>query len=588
MRKLNWFIIICTVLAIVSTAAVAQLGSSEPIVKAQTLLSVDKLRPGDEFQLAVRAVVAEGYHVGSADKDALSPARLTVSASPGIEFDAPVFPKGVRKAFPIAPNEKIPVYEGEFVVTVNGRVLENAEPGVVTVTTSLTTQACKGDQCFPSETVKSTLRTSIAKPGSPVKAVNSNLFERSIGGATGSGDGEAGAVVDKLKQMGLMKRLIWLYVVGLGLAFTPCVYPMFPITVGYFSNQVGSNRRRTFVLAGAYVFGLALTYSVLGVVAAITGGVFGAAMQSSGVIVAISAILVVLALSMFGLYEIQAPSFIQSKAAGRSGILGALLMGLVFGIVAAPCVGPFVLGTLLYVAYVGSPLIGFALFFVLALGIGTPLFFVAAFSARMPVPGMWMVAVKKAAGFMLLGAAAYFLTPIAPTLVGKFLVPGVILVAGLYFIFLDTSLRASRTTASIGRVFGVVALVVAVLLILPKPAPRALTWRSYQPSQLERSIREGRPVMIDFTAKWCIACRELEERSFTDQKLIEAARRFDRYRVDCTDRDEPANRRAIERFRVKGFPTVILLDSSGKEVRSLRITGFLEADEITKRLVSVK
>jgi len=189
---------------------------------------------------------------------------------------------------------------------------------------------------------------------------------------------------------------------------------------------------------------------------------------------------------------------------------------------------------------------------------------------------------------MLLGAAAHFLTPVAPPLVGTYLLPGVILVGGLYFIFLDKSLRGSRVTASVGRVFGAAAMVVAVLLLLPKPAPKALVWEPYQPSKFDRSIRQGKPVIVDFTAKWCVACGELEKRSFTDPKLIEAAQRFDRYRVDCTDRGNSATQTAIKRFGVKGFPTVILFDSSGQEVKSSRITGFLEADKIIERLESVK
>ncbi|MHB9037500.1 MAG: protein-disulfide reductase DsbD family protein, partial [Armatimonadota bacterium] len=409
-------LIVILIIAILTSAvgAFAQFGQSEPYVTSKIVLSSDKLSPGSAFELAVVATVKKGFHVGAHDKDALYPAKLTLTAPKGITFAEPVFPKAERKAFPSAPDQKIPVYEGKFVIKVKGRVAKGVKPGAITIGSKLEVQGCKSDQCYPPQVSEAKSKVNVVKPGEKVKSINKNVFGSAAALPAAGTGGEAGAMAGRLASAGIPLRLLMLFGLGLLLAFTPCVYPMIPITVGYFGSQVGASNGRVMKLAGSYVLGLALTYSTLGAVAATTGGVFGSAMQSPMVIVGIAVLLVLLSLSMFGLYELKPPAFVANRSSGKDGVLGALMMGLVFGIVAAPCVGPVVLGLLLYVAGVGSPALGFVLFFALALGLGTPLFVLAAFSAKMPVPGMWMVAVKKIAGFLMLGAAAYFLKPILP------------------------------------------------------------------------------------------------------------------------------------------------------------------------------
>jgi len=259
---------------------------------------------------------------------------------------------------------------------------------------------------------------------------------------------------------------------------------------------------------------------------------------------------------------------------------------LIFGIVCAPCVGPVVLGLMAFVAHLGSPVMGFGLFFALSLGIGTPLFLLAAFSAKLPVPGMWMVAVKKAAGFLLLGAAAYFLTPILPDVVARYAVPVVLMAGGLYLGFFEKSIRASRVASNLGRVTGTAALVVAVMMATPHMKTQSMKWKPYTPAAVAAAA--GKPVMIDFTAKWCAACQELEHGPFSDPKVIRATAGFEHLRVDGTDRNDRKMLEAAKRFKVQGFPTVIFIDSSGKEVSSARIVGFVDSQEMLKRMGPVK
>lgn len=582
------FSILIVVLASVGTVwgQTVSFGSTERIVAGRLVFSVDRLRPGDSFEAAFEAKIREGYHIGAHDKDALYPAKLTIEAPKGISFDKPIYPEAQRKAFEIAPNEKIPVYEDVVVIRAKGRVSKDIKPRLVTIIAKLESQACKADQCYPPETTTAVAKIAVSKPGVKVNRINSDLFAKTTK-PTDKPDDAASRMADRLENMNPITRVLLLYLGGLILAFTPCVYPMIPVTFGYFSSQA-DKKRRAALLAAVYVLGIALTYSVLGAIAAATGGMFGAAMQSTPVVVGIAAVLVVLALSMFGLYELQAPAFIQSRASGRSGVLGALMMGLIFGIVAAPCVGPMVLGLLLLAAKIGNPVVGFFLFFPLALGIGTPLFFLAFFSARMPQPGMWMIAVKKLAGFLLLGVAAYFLLPLLPKELGRYLIPFVVIAAGVYFGYFEKSIKSTKPTAVLGKIFCGAAIAGAIFMLLSNGSRPSLTWEPYTPSKLNQAMREGKPVMLDFTAEWCGVCKELEDGPFSDSEVIRVAERFTRLQVDGTDRNDPKMLAAVRKYDVKGFPTIIFFDSSGNEVRSARVTGFVNSAELIKLLESIK
>lgn len=582
------YILIIAVLT-VSGAAYAQLGPSKPIVSSKTVLSVDRVRPGDNFQMAVRATVQKGYHVGAHDKDALYPAKLTIQAPKGVTFDEPQFPPAKHISLKFAGGEKIPVYEGNFVVKVKGHVAQNMKPGKAVITTILDTQGCKADQCFPPSKSRSTVALNVVARGTKVSSINAPTFAGTAGSAAAGMTADQ-AMASRLANMNIFVRFLFLYMGGLLLAFTPCVYPMIPVTLGYFSNQSGEqkSRNKVLLLAGAYVLGLALTYSILGAIAATTGGMFGAAMQSPGVLVGVAAILVLLALSMFGVYELQAPSFIQSRASGKSGVFGALGMGLVFGIVAAPCVGPVVLGLMLFAARLGSPAMGFLMFFALALGIGTPLFFLAAFSAKMPVPGMWMIAIKKIAGFLLIGAAAYFVMPLIPGPFGRFLIPAVVVAAGIYLGCFEASIRSSKLAAGFSKAFCVTALAVAAVMAVGHADGSSMQWEHYRPALVAKAIQSHKPVMIDFTAAWCGACKELEHGPFSDPNVIKATGGFTKFRVDGTNQDDPTVIAAAKKYAVKGFPAVIFIDSSGREVRSARVVSFVDSREMMKRVEMVK
>ncbi len=298
---------------VMAAAACAPVFGSERVA-ASASVHPSSVSPGGAFELRVKCTVAKGFHVGSADKEALSPAELSVKAPPGVSFSKPVFPRGRWIALSFAQG-KIPVYEGEFSVRVGGRVDGSAKPGNYEITAVLTTQACKDDECYPPEetVVKARLAVAGKKQAAAYEDQNAAASDEEI-------------AAQSLAGAGLLKRLAIIYLGGLLLAFTPCVYPMIPVTVGYFSSQGGQRKSKVALLALAYVLGIATTYAVLGAMAAGTGGALRNAMQAPAVLVGLAVVLAALALSMFGLYELRAPGFIQDKAFGRSGAAGALLM----------------------------------------------------------------------------------------------------------------------------------------------------------------------------------------------------------------------------------------------------------------------
>ena len=207
----------------------------------------------------------------------------------------------------------------------------------------------------------------------------------------------------------------------------------------------------------------------------------------------------------------------------------------------------------------------------------------------MPVPGMWMVAVKKLAGFLLIGAAAYFVTPILPEWLGRLLIPAVVVAAGVYMGLFEKSLKHSRALSSLGKTSCAVALVIAVIMVAAGTGRSSLKWQPYKPGAIAAAAKSGRPSIVDFSARWCIACRELERGPFSDPKVIRESARFARFRVDGTRRTSAV--KAAEKelgIAGAGYPSVILFDSSGHEVSSARITGYVGSHEMLKRLKSAK
>jgi thiol:disulfide interchange protein DsbD len=340
-------------------------------------------------------------------------------------------------------------------------------------------------------------------------------------------------LADLLSRHGFWWGLPAVFLVGLGLNLTPCVYPMIPVTLAFFSGQASGNFRRAAGLAIVYVLGISLNYALLGIIAARTGMLFGSWLQQPLVLAAVAAVIVALALSMFGFYELRLPSALAGRFGQAStGAWGAFVMGLVVGFVAAPCIGPVVLALLLVVGQIGNPLGGFLLFFVMGLGMGLP-YVVLAVAAdragRLPKAGRWLIWIKKLLGVALLGVAFFFVRPLV-----------------------------FKPEASVG-------------------------WAPYREAALEEAQRAGRPVLIDIYADWCVPCVEMDHVTFRHPDVVRALSEVTTMRLDVTSDVSPEGERLLERYRVYGAPTVLFFDRTGQERTELRLLGFVKPAEFLER-----
>lgn len=390
--------------------------------------------------------------------------------------------------------------------------------------------------------------------------------------------------------------LLGIFAGGMALNLTPCVYPLIPITVSYFGGQAarGENGQSRLILHGlCYMVGLAFTNSVLGVVAALTGGLMGAMLQNPIVLIAVAAVLVFFATSLLGLWELRLPGALtQSAAKSYSGYFGSLFMGLTLGVVAAPCIGPFVLGLLTWVASMASPWLGFVIFFTLSVGLGVPLFFLAIFSGqleRLPRSGGWMVWVRKLMGWVLVGMAAHFLRPILPGVASVMLLAAVALAAGVHLGWLDKNQAGFKAFAWMKTGAGVACFVLAAWLVSAwAMRGPGVDWAPYSDEVLKEAQHRNRPVIIDFYAAWCTPCRELDEVTFHDASVVDAAKKdFVMVKVDVTKAGNQLGEQLLQKYGIKGVPTIMFLDGKGKERLDLRLVDCLPPAQFVARMSEV-
>lgn len=372
--------------------------------------------------------------------------------------------------------------------------------------------------------------------------------------------------------------LAGIFLMGLSLNLTPCVYPMMSVTVSLF----GSRRHyhlEAFLHAAIYVLGISSMYSALGAVAALTGGLFGALLQSRWVLLGISTLLAALALSMFGIFSFQAPSFVLNKVQKihPHGLLKYFVSGLFVGIFAAPCIGPPIIALLSYVGTRGDPWFAFWVFFVMSLGLGTPYLVLGTFSGllhRLPKSGVWLVWIERLFGVVLLTLAVFYFILAVNAAWLKWLLPVALVGGGLYLGFLERDGDEYPLFFQLKRIAGVLAITAG--LYLPFSGPReSVAWQVYSAEKLTEAKLSSRPVLLDFYADWCIPCHELDQFTYSDKRVIQVLDGFTRLKVDITRPDSPEAKEAIERFNILGLPTIVFLDPAGEEIKEARVTGFI-------------
>jgi len=396
-----------------------------------------------------------------------------------------------------------------------------------------------------------------------------------------------------LEGWSMLWTLVAVFAGGMALNLTPCIYPLIPITVSYFAGRAGRRPGRLLLHGLAYLAGLAAANSSLGVIAALSGSLMGEALRHPGVLVAVAGVLLGLAGSLFGMWEFRLPGSVTAAASKpRAGYVGSLLMGLTLGIVAAPCIGPFVLGLLTWVAGIGSPWLGFVVFFTLSLGLGLPLFVLALFSGRvehLPRSGEWMIWMRKLMGWVLVFMAVYFVRPVVPETLGILLLSGAALAAGLHLGWIEGTGPGSRGFEWLRAAAGIGGLVMAaVLLGTWLSSGPGVAWQTYSEARRTEARESGRAMVIDFSAAWCSPCLAMDRITFHDPAVVErTASEAVMVKVDLTRRKDPIQEGLIKEFDIKGVPTIVFLDHEGKERRHLRAVNYLSADQFLSRFSEV-
>ncbi len=587
----------------------AQLGGAAPAPPAHVLTATAgpvHVTAGGGTTAEVRLTVAPGWHVNAnpPKPDYMIATEVAIAGQGGLGAGAPAYPASVplKVGFEEQP---IAVYGGSVTVRVPLRAAASTVAGAYELKGTVQFQACNDQVCLPPAEATFKLavmvsggagagavsETAAAAPATSA-APDSQAAATAVHGASPAGGAPAsaaggGALADALARGGLGWFLA-LFLGGLALNLTPCVFPMIGITVSVFGARRKEPLPQVLAHAIAYVLGIAVTYSVLGVIAGLTGGLFGAALQNTWVLVALGALLIVLALSMFGLYELQPPPWLLQRLGGAdaSSLLGIFLNGLAVGIIAAPCVGPFVVAVLALIAQRGSVAFGLETMFVLSLGLGFPYLVLAMFSnllQSLPRAGEWMVWVKHAFGVGLTAFGLYYvLTGLAPAYV-TWVLPGALLIGGVYLGFIDRHGSQKVGFRGFKMAVGMVAVAGGIASIMMLRA-EGIRFQPYDETAMRTAIAQGRPVMLEFSASWCLPCHELDRNTFTDPRVKDLSRRYALFKVDLTHYDAPESQALRVRYGVTGVPEVLFFTPDGRELRDARVLGFLPPGPFLERM----
>ncbi len=461
----------------------------------------------------------------------------------------------------------------------------------------------------------------------------------------------ADKITDFISRKGIIPFLVIVFGFGLLMSLSPCIYPMIPITLAVIGTQSQEKGvAHGLMLSVTYVIGLALVYAIMGALSATVFSGITAFMQSPPILIPIAVLMLVLSFGMFGAFELQAPAFLrdrlQGPGASKGGLVGVFVMGMVAGLVASPCVGPFLAALLVWVATTGKWFLGFWTLFVFGIGMGMLLMAVGTFPGMMkslPQSGGWMESIKKGMGLLLVAMAFYFVRPgmvlpetvffillgiatiLAAIYIGAFdnVAPGchwwdrarkgiglIALVFGLYFLggtllqkgFLlppfQTAGAAGVAMTDAGHVAATTPAASDALAAATAQEPKLtkVPWtkihtgenvRAFLDGKIEESKATGKPIMIDFWANWCKICKILDKKVWNQAPVVEESKRFIVIKVDATESDDEMA--AIwEEYRIGGLPAIIFIDSRGKVLHGRTVSGFKSPEEMLEVMQGIR
>ena len=462
-------------------------------------------------------------------------------------------------------------------------------------------QGCKeGSVCYPPQQreIAVDLEQTLSATVQPVSRAQLSVQDR---------------ITARLKQGSFVLNVLAFFAFGALLSLTPCVFPMIPILSGIIVGQSGTvTGRRGFLLSLAYVLAMALTYSLLGVLAGTFQVNLQAASQNVWAISAFSLVFVILALSMFGYYELRMPAAIQTRLSSLSqprqqtGLYSSAILGAVSAIIVGPCVAPPLAGALLYISQTGDALLGGAALFSMGLGFGVPLLVIGASAGSLlPRVGPWMEKVKQGFGIIMLGVAIWFLERIIPGTVAMLLWALLVIFAALLMGALDRTRRSGKVFRAVG-IAGLIyagALITGALsgsedMLRPlahlagKPASSSSLefQRIKSAADLDRKLTAaaaaGKYVMLDFYADWCVTCIEMEHDTFTEPEVKQVLSEVMLLQADVT-RNDVQDQQLLERFQLFGPPAILFFGTDTRELQEYRLIGYVKPEQFLQHLAKL-
>ncbi len=551
----------------------------------------EKVAPGQSFIVEVVFDIAPGHQLYAKETS------VTALPSQGLRFGAA---KAVTPAIEKLDSykETISVYKKKAIFEVPVTVEESAELGPKSVLLAISYLGCTETVCFLPEKAHVDLSVTVVPEA---EAIASQTPRPSASDMTSVEENPFRKMAERFGPLGvLIAAFIWGFLASL----TPCVYPMIPVTVSIIGAGSAGSTSRGFLLSVFYVLGMSLTYAVFGVVAAWSGSLFGEYTNHPAIRIVVSLVFVILALGMFDLFYIQMPSSLSSKLSGRKGIgiVGVFLTGAAAGALVGPCVGPMLVAMLVYIAALGSKVLGFLIMWNFALGMGMLFLVIGTFSgvaASLPKSGAWMENLKRIFGVLMLAAALYYIEPLLPGNVFM-LITGIFLIGIGVFAGAFDALRLESTGKDrLWKAAGIVFLVLGICYVakfavedegdeIRQNIPEiGIQWMTDEAAALARAGEEKKPVMMDFSAEWCAACKKLERETFTDPAVIAASGRFVCVRIDCTNTADPRARDMQKKYNIIGLPTILFLNSEGQTVQNQTVTEFVKPAVLLERMNNI-